>query len=72
MTQRKCSECDSYQKRGFNYCRMCGYYLTKGHTKFARKAVAYSTAEKFCGGCGQERREQCVCYSAGGSSSATN
>jgi hypothetical protein len=58
--QIKCKECENYEKQHHNYCRMCGYHLRKGYVPFARMAVTYTTSEKFCGHCGDER-EKCAC-----------
>ena len=58
--KNKCNECDKYQKAGHNYCRMCGYHLTKGYVQYVRLALAYYTNEKFCGYCGK-LRSNCNC-----------
>lgn len=60
MTQNKCSHCDDYKKQGHNYCRMCGFYLTKGYVHNVRIAVVYNTNEKYCGYCGGEKHK-CSC-----------
>lgn len=60
MSQQKCSRCDEYKSQGHNYCRMCGFHLTKGYVQYARVAVAYRSDEKFCGYCG-EARDRCAC-----------
>ncbi len=65
MTQRKCSNCDNYKKQGHNYCRMCGYHLTKGFVQQVKKGVVYNTNEKFCGYCGGEKKDDCSCYAKG-------
>jgi hypothetical protein len=57
---QKCSECDQNKKIGHNYCRHCGYHLTKGYVQYVRLAHAYSTNDKFCGYCGNTRKE-CKC-----------
>lgn len=57
----KCEKCDDYAKEGHNYCRLCGYHLTKGHVQYVRVAVAYFTNEKFCGYCGGIKNK-CSCY----------
>lgn len=58
--QSKCDKCDTYSKAGHNYCKMCGYHLTKGHTQYIRVAVENFTNEKFCGYCGKEIKD-CKC-----------
>jgi len=60
MTKQKCSECNNYAKAGHNYCRMCGFHLTKGFVQYVRIAVSYFTNEKYCGYCGKLRKE-CKC-----------
>src|SRR5438874_826028 len=40
---------DNYEKKGHNYCRMCGLHLRKGYVPYVRLALAYNTNEKFCG-----------------------
>lgn len=57
---QKCSDCENYKQQGHNYCRMCGYHLTKGYVQYVRLAVAYNTNEKFCGYCGGKKNE-CSC-----------
>lgn len=44
-----CKDCDKYAKAGHNYCRMCGYHLTKGYVQNVRIAIGYYSNEKFCG-----------------------
>ncbi len=61
---QECRDCDDYKQQGHNYCRMCGYYLTKGYTPNARIAVAYSTNEKFCGFCDGPKND-CSCTKRG-------
>lgn len=56
----KCKECDKYAKSGHNYCRICGFHLTKGFVQNVRIAVAYFTNEKYCGYCGKTRNN-CKC-----------
>lgn len=58
--KNKCKDCDKYKKAGHNYCRMCGYHLTKGYVQYVRLALAYYTNEKFCGYCGKLRND-CKC-----------
>jgi hypothetical protein len=61
MTSRQqCSHCEDYKKQGHNYCRMCGFHLTKGYVQYVRLGVAYNTSEKFCGYCGGPKHE-CSC-----------
>jgi len=56
----KCKKCDSYEKAGHNYCRICGYHLTNGFTQYTKIAEGYSTDELFCGYCG-DSRNNCKC-----------
>ena len=44
-----CGDCEEYKKSGHNYCRICGFHLTKGYVQYVRLALAYFTHEKFCG-----------------------
>jgi len=60
IPKNKCNKCDKYQKTGHNYCRMCGYHLTKGYVQYVKLALAYNTNEKFCGHCGKLRND-CEC-----------
>lgn len=55
-----CSSCEEYEKDGHNYCRMCGYHLTKGCVQYVKQAVAFYANEKYCGYCGGPKR-QCRC-----------
>lgn len=59
-TIRECNLCEEYRKQGHNYCRMCGFHLTKGYVQFVRLALAYYTHEKYCGYCGKTRVD-CQC-----------
>ena len=58
--QQKCDRCEEYKDQSHNYCRMCGFHLTKGYVQYVRLAVAYFTNEKFCGHCGGAKNE-CSC-----------
>ena len=58
-----CKDCEKYKREGHNYCRMCGFHLTKGYVQYVRMATAYYVNEKFCGYCGGPRRE-CSCVRA--------
>ena len=58
--ENPCSDCESYKQQGHNYCRMCGFHLTKGYVQNIRLAIIYNTNEKFCGYCGKERNN-CSC-----------
>jgi len=49
-----CSKCEE-NKKGHNFCRMCGEHLTAGYAQNTRIAVTYFTNEKFCGYCGASR-----------------
>jgi hypothetical protein len=61
MTQKqRCDRCDDYQRQNHNYCRMCGFHLTKGYVQDVRIAEVYRTDEKFCGYCGGKKHE-CKC-----------
>ena len=64
--RQPCSQCDEYKKQGHNYCRMCGFHLTKGFVQYVRLALGYNTAEKFCGYCGGLKHE-CSCVRRSGS-----
>jgi len=55
-----CNECNSYKEQGHNYCRVCGFHLTKGSVQNARHPIAYGANERFCGYCGGEKRK-CQC-----------
>lgn len=57
---KRCRDCDSYEKRGHNYCRMCGHYLKKGIVHHVRIATVYNTNEKYCGYCGGQKHN-CNC-----------
>ncbi len=57
---QKCRDCEDYQRQGHNYCRMCGFHLTRGNVQHVRIAVIYNTSEKFCGYCGG-LKHQCSC-----------
>ena len=60
MTLQPCTECESYEKLGHNFCRMCGFDLRTGYLRKARLEVDNFANEKFCGYCGK-RREECDC-----------
>jgi hypothetical protein len=59
-SNRKCPKCEKYKSAGHNYCRICGFHLTKGHVQNVRHGVVYSTNEKFCGYCGGAK-QKCGC-----------
>lgn len=60
-TKRECRDCEEYRKQGHNYCRVCGYHLTKGLVQFVRLAHAYFTHEKL--NLGHDRHHlQCGCF----------
>jgi len=61
MGNVECEHCDKYRKENHNYCRMCGYHLTRGVVQNVRVALAYFTEEKFCGYCGKKRNNRCKC-----------
>ena len=50
-----CNDCQIYDQRGENYCRMCGEALTKGLIRRAQVAIAYLVNEKTCGYCGRAK-----------------
>jgi hypothetical protein len=52
MKPERCDQCEDYQAQEHNYCRMCGFHLTKVYVQYVRLAVTYNTQEKFCGYCG--------------------
>ena len=58
----ECEDCEEYREEGHNYCRICGFHLTKGFVQNVRLAIAYNTAEKYCGYCGGLKRV-CPCES---------
>jgi hypothetical protein len=60
VNRHQCSHCEDYKKQGHNYCRMCGFHLTKGYVQYVRLAVVYNISEKFCGYCGGPKHE-CSC-----------
>jgi hypothetical protein len=61
MNQKtECDHCEEYRKQGHNYCRICGFHLTKGYAKNAQLAAGYYSNEKFCGYCGA-LRAACEC-----------
>lgn len=55
--KQKWEDCPDYKKRGHNYCRMCGFHLTKGYVQHVRIALIYNTNEKYCGYCGGLRHK---------------
>ena len=55
-----CSDCERQKQKGHNYCRVCGFHLTKGYVQHVRVALAHYTNEKFCGYCGGEKHA-CSC-----------
>lgn len=57
---KKCANCEKYKGNGHNYCRMCGYHLTKGFVQHVKIAVVYHVNEKYCGHCGK-KHDQCDC-----------
>ncbi len=61
MTDREqCRHCQDYKNQGHNYCRMCGFHLTKGYVQNVKVAGMYDSSEKFCGYCGGPKK-QCSC-----------
>jgi hypothetical protein len=60
MRSQMCQFCEDYKKQGHNYCRMCGYHLTKGYVQYAKLATAYYNNEKYCGYCGGPKNS-CKC-----------
>ena len=60
MRKGRCGKCDDYERRGHNYCRMCGYHLRKGYVRRVRRALAYHVNEKYCGYCGGPKNN-CEC-----------
>lgn len=63
--KQQCEHCEKYKKEGHNYCRMCGHHLTKGFVQFVRIALAYTTAERYCGYCGG-LKNACKCLGGKG------
>ena len=65
MKNKMCPKCESYKKQGHNYCRMCGYHLTKEYVQHVRKALSYLVKEKYCGYCGGPKNNcKCVRHTA--------
>jgi hypothetical protein len=60
MARYKCRACERHEKDGHNFCRICGFHLTKGYVQYPRNPVVCSPDEKYCGYCGEER-DQCNC-----------
>lgn len=58
MNKQMCPHCEEYKKQGHNYCRICGYHLTKGFVQYAKLATAYNTNEKYCGYCGDTKNNR--------------
>ena len=56
----KCRDCEDYKRQGHNYCRMCGFHLTRGYVQYVKLAAIFNTNEKFCGYCGGPKH-QCSC-----------
>lgn len=56
-----CSNCDKYKKMLHNYCKMCGFHLTKGYVQYVRRVSCNYTTERFCGYCGKLIRSGCKC-----------
>ena len=61
MKIKMCPKCLDYKRKGHNYCRMCGYHLTKGHVQNIRQATIYNVKEKYCGYCGGPKY-RCSCW----------
>jgi len=55
-----CKQCEKNKTIGHNYCRDCGYHLTKGFVQHVRIPNAFSADEKYCGYCGGEKHK-CAC-----------
>ena len=60
MSKYGCRDCQSYEKRGHNYCKMCGFEFRPNTAEKARIAVANYVNERFCGYCGAPLKE-CDC-----------
>ena len=60
MQKQECTYCADYKRQGHNYCRICGYHLSKGYCNNVKVAVAYNDSEKYCGYCGGFKYE-CSC-----------
>ena len=56
-----CDECETNRQNGHNYCRKCGYHLTKGFVQNVRVATVYYAHEKYCGYCGK-KQDDCKCH----------
>lgn len=68
LNQSKCNYCDENESIGHNYCRSCGYHLTKGYVQSVKVTAVYNINEKFCGYCGKTRKGfreisngECIC-----------
>jgi len=59
-TRERCGSCGDYETKGHNYCRMCGFHLTKGYVRNVKVAEAYNTSERYCGYCGGPKYK-CAC-----------
>lgn len=55
MASKGCKHCEKYKRVGHNYCRMCGFHLTKGYVQNVRVAAVYNVSERFCGYCGRPK-----------------
>lgn len=55
MTKGRCPSCDTFERRGHNYCRSCGLEFKPGHAKNAPIAEGYLIDQIFCGFCGKVR-----------------
>ena len=55
-----CDACEENKNIGHNYCRTCGYHITKGQTQNRKQLITYFTNEKYCGFCGGQKYK-CKC-----------
>ncbi len=58
--EKRCYQCEEYETLGHNYCRVCGFHLTKGKVQHVKLAAVYNTQERFCGYCGAPI-DKCKC-----------
>ncbi len=70
--RQPCPDCEAYGQEGHNFCRMCRRKLIPpGQARWARLAIAYNLAEKFCGYCGGPKYK-CECQSPHAASEHAN
>jgi hypothetical protein len=55
MNDKRCQDCEKYETKGYNYCRMCGFHLTRGRVQRVARRDAINIREHFCGNCGKPK-----------------